>query len=183
VGRVTWHRNGDGFIDYTAYDPGTGAVVKQITDVNTADTADFSGLPTGWSTPTGGGLELITTTQVDGIGRTIEQTDPNGNSTFTVYNDSGHETPVYPGWHLVGSTWTTTGPIQVTRQYWPVAGAPSGQQSQYNETLTSSATPTASGNVPTGQETINATNIQTLSRDLTDTAGQVYDGSTHTTGI
>src|SRR5208337_3584480 len=48
-----WTKDADGYIDYTAYDPATGAVVKSITDVNTADTGEFSNLPSGWSTPAG----------------------------------------------------------------------------------------------------------------------------------
>jgi YD repeat-containing protein len=165
----------DGTIDYTAYDTATGAVVKTITDVNTQDTGDFTGLPAGWTTPAGGGLELITTMQVDALGRTVEETDPDGNVTCTVYNDAAHEVRTYPGWN--STTHTTTGPIEVQREYWPQAGAPTGEQTMYEETLTSSATPTynATTNLPTGQETIDQTNIQSLSRSLLDDAGQVVE--------
>jgi hypothetical protein len=31
------------------------------------------------------------------LGRTIEETDPNGNITYTVYNDAEREIRVYPG--------------------------------------------------------------------------------------
>ena len=119
-GQPTWSMDGDGTIDYTAYDTATGAVVKTITDVNTQDTGDFSGLPAGWTTPAGGGLERITTMQVDALGRTIEETDPDGNVTCTVYNDAAHEVRTYPGWN--STTHTTTGPIEVQREYWPAAG-------------------------------------------------------------
>jgi hypothetical protein len=37
-GQPTWSMDADGYIDYAAYDPATGAVVKTITDVNTQDT-------------------------------------------------------------------------------------------------------------------------------------------------
>ena len=174
-GQPTWTMDADGTIDYTAYDPATGAVVETITDVNTQDTGDFSGLPAGWTTPAGGGLELITTMQVDALGRTIEETDPDGNVTCTVYNDAAHEVRIYPGWN--STTHTTTGPIEVQRGYWPEAGAPAGEQTMYEETLTSSATPTynATTNLPTGQETIDQTNIQSLARSLLDDAGQVVE--------
>ena len=167
-GQPTWSMDADGYIDYAAYDPATGAVVKTIADVNTQDTGDFSGLPTGWTTPAGGGLELITTMQVDALGRTVQQTDPDGNVTCTVYNDVGHEVRTYPGWNSTAHT--TTGPIEVQREYWPGAGAPAGEQTMYEETLTSSATPTynATTNLPTGQETIDQTNIQSLARSLLD---------------
>jgi RHS repeat-associated protein len=175
-GRRTWTRDGGGFLTYTAYDDLSGGVTKFINDVNTADTGDFTNLPAGWTTPSGGGLELITLYSVDSLGRTTKQTDPNGNITYTVYNDPGHETRVYPGWHLAGSTWTTTGPIQVTREHRPAAGAPAGQQTVYDETLTSSATPTVNGsNQPTGQEAIDQTNIQSLSREITNDAGQMVE--------
>ena len=44
-GRPIWSKDADGFLNYTAYDLATGAVVKTIADVNTADTGDFSDLP------------------------------------------------------------------------------------------------------------------------------------------
>ena len=69
-GRPIWEQDADGFLTYTAYDPATGAVVETITDVNTSDTGDFSDLPAGWTTPAGGGLNLVTTYQVDALGRT-----------------------------------------------------------------------------------------------------------------
>ena len=174
-GQPTWTMDADGTIDYAAYDPATGAVVKTITDVNTQDTGDFSGLPAGWTTPAGGGLELITSMQVDALGRTVQQTDPDGNVTCTVYNDAAHEVRTYPGWN--STTHTTTGPIEVQREYWPEAGAPTGEQTMYEETLTASATPTynATTNLPTGQETIDQTNIQSLARSLLDDAGQVVE--------
>jgi hypothetical protein len=45
--RPIWTKNADGFIDYTAYDPATGAVTKTITDVDTTHTGDFQNLPSG----------------------------------------------------------------------------------------------------------------------------------------
>jgi hypothetical protein len=64
-GRVIWSKDGAGFLSYTEYDQATGGVVKRITDVDTTQTSDFSNLPTGWSTPAGGGLHLKTTYEVD----------------------------------------------------------------------------------------------------------------------
>ena len=69
-------KDADGFLDYMAYDPATGALVTSIQDVNTADTGEFTDLPTGWTTPTGGGLNLVTQDQVDAQGRTTEETVP-----------------------------------------------------------------------------------------------------------
>jgi hypothetical protein len=112
-GRPVWSKDADGFINYTAYDPATGAVVKTITDVDTTKTGDFTGLPTGWSTPTGGGLHLITQYVVDSQGRPTEETDPNGNVNYIVYDDINHETRTYIGWN--SSTLTATGPTEVMR--------------------------------------------------------------------
>ena len=66
-------------------------------------------------------------------------TNPKGNVTYTVYNDPAHECGTYVGWNA--TTHTTTGPIQVVREYRPAANASSGQQAVYLEMLTSSATP------------------------------------------
>ncbi len=154
-----WKMDGDGFLTYLAYDQATSAVVKQIDDVNTADTGDFSNLPTGWTTPSGGGLELITTYQVDSLGRTTEETDPNGNVTYTVFNDPNQSYRVYPGWN--SGTGLPTGPTQVYRE--DLSGS-------YSETLTMTATPHLTGGVPDGTESIGS--IQTLSRVYVNSAGQ-----------
>jgi RHS repeat-associated protein len=170
-GRPEWTRDAGGFLSYMHYDLATGALVKMIQDVNTSNTGDFADLPTGWTTPSGGGLHLITTYEVDTYGRTTKMVDPGGNITYTVYNDSAREVRTYPGW--TGSN--TTGPIQITRMYYPAAGAASGQQTAYTETLTLAATPTVSGGKPTGAESITAANLVSLTRNLLNDAGQVVE--------
>jgi RHS repeat-associated protein len=160
-GRVIWSKDGDGFLTYTAYDSGTGAVVKSITDVDTSRTSEFQNLPTGWATPAGGGLHLVTSYEVDRLGRTTKTTDPQGNVTYTVYNDVAQETRTYVGWNA--TTHGTTGPIQVSRK---------DSSGTYTETLTFSGTPTVnSAGRPTGTEAI--TSLQTLTRSIVNTAGQV----------
>jgi RHS repeat-associated protein len=159
-GRPIWNQDPDGFLTYTAYDPATGAVTESITDVNTSNPSDFTNLPSGWSTPSGGGLNLVTVMQVDGLGRTTKLTDPNGNITYTVYNDPNYEVLVYPGWN--SSTDMPTGPTQVTRFDRP---------GSYTETLTMSATPHLTNGVPDGTEAI--ADIQSLSRQYDNAAGQV----------
>src|SRR5262249_10355084 len=108
--RPIWHKDGDGFLRFISYDAATGAVGKTIADVNPAATGDFSNLPTGWTTPSGGGLELITQLVVDSLGRVTQATDPAGNITYAVYNDTSHEALIYPGWN--SSTNMPTGPTQ-----------------------------------------------------------------------
>jgi RHS repeat-associated protein len=159
-GRPIWTEDPSGFINYTAYDDGTGAITKTISDVDTTRTSDFQNLPAGWATPSGAGLHLITQMTVDYLGRTTKLIDPNGNITYTVYDDVNDAVRVYPGWQT--ATNTTTGPTQVTRH--DAAGS-------YVETLTMTATPAVDANgVPTGAEAIS--NIQSLWRNYSNSAGQ-----------
>ncbi|MFO0935124.1 MAG: RHS repeat-associated core domain-containing protein [Gemmataceae bacterium] len=160
IGRPIWSRDAAGYLSYTAYDSATGAVVKTINDVNTANTGDFTNLPSGWSTPSGGGLHLITQYEVDNLGRTTKTTAPNGRIDYTVYNDANHEVRYYPGWNT--STNLPTGPISVSRD---------DRTNGYSESLTMSATPTVSGGHPTGTESIS--NLESLSRSYRNLAGQV----------
>ena len=105
LGQVVWSRDAAGSISYTAYDPATGAVKEQIQDADVDSTnssaypsADWALLPTDWRTTDAGAANLTTTYEVDPQGRTIKEVDPNGDTTYTVYNDAQHETIVYPGW-------------------------------------------------------------------------------------
>jgi RHS repeat-associated protein len=170
--RPIWTKDGDGFLNYAAYDPATGAVVKTITDVDTTKTGDFQNLPTGWSTPSGGGLHLITQRQVEILGRPTQVTDPAGNITYIVYNDPNYERLVYPGWN--SSTNLPTGPTQVYREDRP---------GSYLETLTMSATPHLTNGVPDGTESIS--NLQTLARRYGNSAGQLVraDAYFNLTGV
>ena len=158
-GQAIWTRDGDGFLDYTAYDIATGAVIETIADVDTSTIT----APDGWVTPSGGGLNLIDEENVDALGRTIKDTDPDGNVTYTVYDDPDHEVRTYSGWN--SATETPTGPTEVTRD---------DQANGYVETLTMSATPylTTDG-VPNGMEPIG--NIQSLERDYTDNSGDLIE--------
>jgi YD repeat-containing protein len=159
-GNAQWIKDPDGYLQYDAYDPVTGALLTDIVDVNTADTGEFTNLPTGWSTPSGGGLNLITQYQVDALGRTTKETSPAGNITYYVYLDPQHEERIYRGWN--SSTNMPTGPTEVIRE-----DAADG----YEETFTMSATPHVTNGAPDGTEAISG--LQTLTRDYTNAAGQV----------
>lgn len=159
-GNTQWVKDPDGYLQYFAYDPVTGALVKAITDVDTTQSREFTNLPTGWSTPSGGGLNLVTTAQVDALGRTTELTSPGGNITYYVYLDPQHEERIYQGWN--SSTGTPTGPTEVIRE-----DAADG----YEEVLTMTATPHLTNGAPDGTEAISG--LQTLTRDYTNDAGQV----------
>jgi YD repeat-containing protein len=161
-GRPTWVMDTDGFINYTQYDTLSGAVTETITDVNTSSPGCPSGLPSGWSTPSGGGLNLATQYVADGLGRPSEITDPNGNITYIVYDDIDHEVRTYPGWNT--STNTPTGPTQVVRQ---------DMARSYIETLNMTATPHLTSGVPDGTESISG--VQTLSRNYANNGGQLVE--------
>lgn len=165
-GRTIWTKDGGGYLTYTAYDQKTGGVTMSVAD---ADPSLISGAPVsapsrGSGLPTA--LHLVTTYSVDSLGRTTKETDPNGNVTYTVYNDANHETRTYRGWNA--TTGTTTGPIELTRE---------DQPGSYTESLTMSATPAVSGSSgsykPTGTEAVS--NIESLSRTLTSAGGQVTE--------
>ena len=160
AGRAIWSKDQDGFLTFRAYDPESGAVVREIVDVDTTKTADFSALPTGWVTPSGGGLHLKTTYVVDRLERTIETADPNGNVTYTRYDDVAHSQRVYHGWNT--STNRPTGPTLVTRD--DIGGS-------YTETLTMSAAPAIAAGKPTGTEAVS--NIESLSRTYRNAASQI----------
>ncbi len=168
-GRIQWMKDGDGYITYTAADLGTGIPVKEIADVNTSNTGDFSNLPGGWTTPSGGGLHLITTNVVDGLGRTTKVTDPNGNVTYTVHKDSAHEVRVYPGWQSGSST--TTGPVGVSRE-------DRSQTTVYVEDLTMApSTISTTSGAPNGSESVS--NVQTLSRQYLDNSGRAVNADVY----
>src|SRR5262249_18704564 len=158
--------------------PVTGAVTESIQDVNTAITSDFSNLPAGWSTPAGGGLNLVSSDQVDGLGRPTKMTDANGNVTYVTYDDVNHAVRTYAGWNT--ATGMPTGPTQVYRY---------DRANSYAEVLTMTAAPHLTNGAPDGTEAIGG--VQTLTRVYTDAAGQAtqeYDyfnlaGLTYTTAI
>jgi RHS repeat-associated protein len=162
-GRPVWFKDADGFIAYAAWDQATGGLIKTIRDVNTANTGDFMNLPSGWSTPSGGGLHLLGSAVVDALGRPTQVTDAAGNVTYAVYLDTQYEVRVYPGWQ--SGTSSTTGPTRLYREDRP---------GSYLEFLTMSATPHTTGGVPDGTEAIGS--LQSLAREVTNSAGQaVYE--------
>jgi RHS repeat-associated protein len=71
-GHLTWHADERGYLTSTAYDILTGAAVQQIDDVDTTRLA----APPGWSTPSEGGLHLITDITIDSEGRPTQILGP-----------------------------------------------------------------------------------------------------------
>ena len=189
-GREVWVRDEGGFLHFTGYDVVTGAVVLSVTDAdpttvdgiinNSTDDLDLDTAVTASAlsvtrTASGTALQIEHRAQVDRLGRVVRSEDPNGNVTWIVYNDADYEQRVYPGWDEDAGM--TTGPIQITRT--ERGGTPDGDGHGrvFTEVLTLSATPTTSGSagsyVPTGAETISASDIESLTRSVTNDAGQV----------
>src|SRR5207249_4254902 len=107
----------------------------------------------------------VTRYEVDGLGRTTAMTDPNGNISYTVYNDPEHEVRTYIGWQA--STNMPTGPTQVIRE-------DRGHSPSYAEILTMSAAPHVDANGrPDGSEPIS--DVQNLTRTFTSPGGQVIE--------
>lgn len=163
-GRTIWSKDPLGHVSYAAYDVKTGALVKSIADVNYASLSSgeqTSFDATGWTHPSG--LHLVTTSVVDDQGRTTKLTDPNGNITFTIFDDANHQVTVFGGWN--SSTHTTTGPIWVARE---------DRAHKYSETLTTTASASYNAsNEPTGLSTaLSSSNIGSLSRTILNDAGQ-----------
>lgn len=158
-GFPVWTKDARGFIQYNAFDIATGSLVKHIDDVNTTNTTDFVNLPSGWSTPSGGGLHLVTTNELDLLGRVTKTTDPAGTVTYLTYDDINKEMRVYTGWDETNSV--ATGPTLVTRNDWA---------HRYSEILTMSAEPDVDDGRPTGTESIS--NIQSLTRSYLNNAAQ-----------
>jgi RHS repeat-associated protein len=165
--RPTWKKDENGFIHYQQWDNVTGGLQIQIVDVDTTKTGDFSNLPTGWTTPAGGGLHLKTLYgNIDGFGRATMITNPNTFVTYKIYNDTAWEVRTYPG--TTGSV--TTGPTQVQRQ---------DKISSYRESLTMFVTPHLTNGIPDGTEGI--ASVVNDTREYLDTGNRVVTRDSYVT--
>jgi RHS repeat-associated protein len=157
--RPTWFKDENGFIFYKQWADVTGGLLVGISDVDTTKTGDFVNLPTGWTTPAGGGLHLKTVyANIDGFGRATKITDPNTNIEYRTYNDSTWEWRRYPG--FVGSS--TTGPTIVRRQ---------DRAGSYREALSMTAAPHLTGGIPDGTEAISG--VVSDTREYLDTGDRI----------
>ncbi|OYV91752.1 MAG: hypothetical protein B7Z73_05335 [Planctomycetia bacterium 21-64-5] len=134
LGNLRWEMGPRGFIMYQDFDAVTGGVLRRIDDFNTS----LGGQPTppaGWTTPAGGGLNLVTDYQVDGIGRPTQELGPSHTvslnavatvirtATWTVYQDSTLSGAASEVWTAQGYatgtspnyTYTLVNPVSITR--------------------------------------------------------------------
>ncbi|MES2659494.1 MAG: RHS repeat-associated core domain-containing protein [Verrucomicrobiota bacterium] len=126
-GYNTWSRNELGMITRRIYDKGLGVVAQLIQDVRTSGA---TGVPIGWMTMPGGGLNLVTDYEYDSEGRQTQELGPvhdvalaSGNTAvrtavYSVYRDDddevwsakGYATGSAPGYNYV-----TVSPVTITR--------------------------------------------------------------------
>uniref|UniRef100_UPI0035694D90 hypothetical protein n=1 Tax=Novipirellula sp. TaxID=2795430 RepID=UPI0035694D90 len=127
-GNLTWSMDARGFITHMVYDPVLGAMLQRIDD---ADTSLLSGVPSGWSTPSGGGKHLVYDYEIDSQGRTTQELRPShtidleGTATvirraiWTVYKDAEHATWTASG-YATGTgpayTYTLINPVNIQQR-------------------------------------------------------------------
>ena len=132
-GRLIWSMDPRGYITRSVYDPATGAMIRRIDDV---DTDELTGVPTGWSTPNDGGLNLVTDYENDSQGRTLRELGPAHEAQlrvddctievawlrtvqFTVYRDDIRETWSASGYARgfgPNYTYVTVGSVRIDRR-------------------------------------------------------------------
>ena len=118
-GNLTWAMDERSFLIRQSYDLATGSVTQLIQDVNTAM---VGGVPAGWTTPAGGGLNLVTDYTIDGLGRVTQTLGPTHNIDI-----NGTNTPVRR------ATWTVY--QDALFQVWSGAGYATGAGPNYTYTL------------------------------------------------
>ncbi len=122
-GRVEWTKDERGFITHTEYEATSAALKKKTEDVNTA--GGTSGAPFGWTTPSGGGLNLVSDYENDLLGRRTQELGPthsadiDGTNTtgvrqakWMVYKDDLDQTWEGAGYR-VGTTDTLVNPVKI----------------------------------------------------------------------
>jgi RHS repeat-associated protein len=86
-GFLTWIKDERGFLTRFQVDQASSGLIQRIDDVATSQITDSPSVPTGWTTPSGGGLHLITDFTPDSLGRVVLHLGPphsidlNGTST------------------------------------------------------------------------------------------------------
>ncbi|MBL7041600.1 MAG: RHS repeat-associated core domain-containing protein [Pirellulaceae bacterium] len=126
-GNLIWVKDERGYITRHTHDVVTGTRTQTIEDVDTTQVSDE---PSGWVTPSGGGLHLVTDYEYDDQGRLTEELGPshtvdlNGTATtvrtarWTVYKDvdselwtaQGYATGTAPNY-----TYTLVNPVSITK--------------------------------------------------------------------
>ncbi|MFO1458227.1 MAG: RHS repeat-associated core domain-containing protein [Verrucomicrobiota bacterium] len=131
-GNLIWVKDERGFLTRFKYDTASGGLLQRIDDVATGQISDSPSVPSGWTTPSGGGLHLITDYTVDNLGRTTVEKGPehnvaiSGTATdirrirWTIYKDSAFEVRSAQGYETVpppssSSTTSLIEPVSVEK--------------------------------------------------------------------
>lgn len=120
-GNLTWTKDERGFITKMVYDNTTGGITQLIKDV---DTTQYSDEPTGWTTPSGGGKNLITDYELDVQGRKTQVLGP-----VHSIDINGQATTIRT------ATWYVYKQDLSERQVWQARGYQSGTSNNYQYTL------------------------------------------------
>jgi len=127
-GQIIWERDERGYLTNYTWDLSTGGLLQRIDDVNTSILPPPAG--TGWKTPAGGGLHLITDYIVDSQGRMTQELGPSHtvdiggvattvrrarwavylDASQMVYEGSGYATGTGPNY-----IYTLINPVKVTQ--------------------------------------------------------------------
>ena len=118
---LTWTMDERGYINQTVYDIPTGAMTQRVQDV---DTGSASGVPSGWVTPSGGGLNLVTDYEHDDRGRITQELSP----THTI-DLEGVATEIRT------ATWYVYKSDSDENQIWQAQGYATGTSPSYSYTL------------------------------------------------
>lgn len=124
-GNTQWLKDEIGVLVFQVFDPITGGLWQRITDVDTSR-MDPGVVPPGWTTPVGGGLNLISDFECDTQGRNLQELgalhscDLDGtakllrSAVFRVYLDGRRQTWVSQG-YAVGDAYRTLGPVYISQ--------------------------------------------------------------------
>lgn len=124
-GNTQWLKDEIGVLVFQVFDPITGGLWQRITDVDTSR-MDPGVVPPDWTTPVGGGLNLISDFECDTQGRNIQELgalhscDLDGtakllrSAVFRVYLDGRRQTWVSQG-YAVGDGCRTLGPVSISQ--------------------------------------------------------------------
>lgn len=125
-GNAEWLKDEIGVLDFQVFDPITGGLWQRILDVDT-QRMNPGVVPDGWSTPAGGGYNLISDYECDSMGRNLQELGPlhscdlDGTvkqvrtAFFQVYLDGRRQHWSSQG-YAVGDGYRTLGPITIIQR-------------------------------------------------------------------
>mgnify|MGYP000858361248 CR=1 FL=1 len=122
-GNLIWSRDERGFITYHEFEAVQQVVTKTIEDVDGTRLT----LPSGWSTPAGGGQHLVTDYRYDLRGRQIQSLGPEHvvdlsgvattvrTASWTVFKDADRETRAAQGYYVPATdSYVLVNPVSIT---------------------------------------------------------------------